>query len=400
MKDKNPCKHLDICGGCSLKDDYNTQLALKKEKVQNELANIYKKDIPITGSHQTQFHRNKVELSFCNQVLWKEGKPPSKDMPLEFEKTLGFRQKKRWDRCVNMEECFIFSPKLVDIKKAVYDWANKNDISFYDSRKRTGILRQLMLREAKNTDEMMIILVSTEDIKDLSGYVFAVEKVIPTANILFAINDAVSDATPIENIKVLKGNDNITEKIILSDKEISFKISAKSFFQTNTKTAEFLYDKTRKLVKKLKPKIVYDLYGGAGAFSFVVSDLCEKTFCVENVPSAIADGKHNANLNKIKNVEFIEQSVEDYLKNNEIEQKDSLIIVDPPRAGIHPKACKKITESCVPKIIYISCNPKTLAENLIDLTKNYRIEHIEAFDFFPHTNHIETMVILNYKYKK
>ncbi|MBT4402499.1 MAG: 23S rRNA (uracil(1939)-C(5))-methyltransferase RlmD [Elusimicrobiaceae bacterium] len=395
MTDKNNCKHLDICGGCSLTQNYEEQLALKQEKVKTELADFWKKDIPITPSLNTIYHRNKVELSFCNQVLWKDGKPPKKEEPLEFEKTLGFRQKKRWDRCVNMEECFIFSPHLAKIKQAIYNWANKENISFYDSRKRVGTLRQLMLREGKNTDEMMLVIVSTQNIDVPDSLLKELSEIIPNINILCAINDAPSDATPIENVKVLQGKDNILEKLVLSDKEISFRISAKSFFQTNTKTAELLYDKTRKLVKKIKPKIVYDLYGGAGCFSFVVSDLCEKTFCIENVSSSIKDGEHNAKINNITNVKFLEASVEDYLKLNKIPPQDSLVIVDPPRAGIHPKSCKKIANSGVEKIIYVSCNPKTLADNLTDFTKNYKIETIEAFDFFPHTNHVETMVIMN-----
>ena len=281
-------------------------------------------------------------------------------------------------------------------------WAAAEGLEYYDQRKHTGVLRHLMVREGKNTGEGMVVLFVTNDFNEKT-FVAAVESVLPTFNIMSAVNNGLADTAAPESLKVLKGQDSFVEKILLTDgagkteREVLFKLSPQSFFQTNTKTAQKMYSRVRGLVKKIAPKIIYDLYGGAGSFSLSCADLCQKSICVESVAPAIYNGLENAKINGVKNVQFFCSRVEDFVKQQPIEKKDALIILDPPRGGMHPKAVKAVAESGVKNVLYISCNPVTLANELKTFTQYYNLVGVEAFDFFPHSEHIETLVQMELK---
>ena len=379
---------------------YDAQVQLKLAELRKLLSPFWAGEIPVHKSPALEFYRNKIEVSFCNQVFWPE--PFNKNFrrekgaPLVFETALGFKVKGTWDRAVDIEECIIFEPWLIPLLNAVRAWAKAENLPYYDGRKHTGILRTIMMRSAKNTGQKMIVLVTAQDIPT-ENFVKAVESVVPDANILHSVNVSVSDGGGIGDIKILKGKNAIEEKIILGDIERTFRLSAQSFFQTNTLAAQAMYGRVRAVAKQLKPQTIYDLYGGAGSFSLTNSDIAEKLFCVESVAPAVADGEVNAKLNGVKNVKFVCAQVEDYLRHNKLSAHNSLIILDPPRAGLHPSAEKAVAASGAPDIIYISCNPLTLAKNLETLTENYKIKTIEAFDFFPNTKHIETLVQLELK---
>ena len=226
---------------------------------------------------------------------------------------------------------------------------------------------------------------------------------MPQANIMTGVNTGLADTAAPESLRVLKGKDHIFEKIILADpygkteREVVFKLSPQSFFQTNTRTAQKMYSRVRAVVKKIAPKRIYDLYGGAGSFSLSCADLCEKSICVESVAPAVYNGIENAKLNGVNNVQFFCSKVEDFVKQQPIERKDALIILDPPRGGMHPKAAKAVAESGVENVLYISCNPVTLAADLKILAPHYDMLQVEAFDFFPHSEHIETFVQMKLK---
>lgn len=404
---KITCKHFGVCGGCSLLNlSYEEQVAKKRAKLQEILKDFWKKDIPVTVTDEPKNFRNKVELGFCHQVKWRDDydkkDPANKTRPLEFEQTLGFKLKGRWDRAVDIEECALFNEKLIPLLAALRAWAQQENLEYYDQRKHTGVLRHLMLREGKNTGEEIVVLFVTDDFNEKT-FVEAVESVLPNANIMAAVNNGLADTAAPESLRVLKGKDHIFEKIMLTDeagktvREVVFKLSPQSFFQTNTKTAQKMYSRVRGIVKKIAPKRIYDLYGGAGSFSLSCADLCEKSVCVESVAPAIYNGIENAKLNTVSNVQFFCAKVEDFVKEQPIERKDALIILDPPRGGMHPRAAKAVAESGVENVLYISCNPVTLANDLKILTQHYEILHVEAFDFFPHSDHIETFVQLKLK---
>ena len=401
------CKHFGVCGGCSLLNlPYEEQVAKKRAKLQEILQDFWTEEIPVTVTDEPKNFRNKVELGFCHQVKWRDDydkkDPANKTRPLEFEQTLGFKLKGRWDRAVDIEECALFNEKLVPLLTALRAWAKQENLAYYDQRKHTGVLRHLMLREGKNTGEEIVVLFVTDDFNEKT-FVEAVESVLPNANIMAAVNNGLADTAAPESLRVLKGKDHIFEKIILTDesgktvREVTFKLSPQSFFQTNTKTAQKMYSRVRGIVKKIAPKRIYDLYGGAGSFSLSCADLCEKSVCVESVAPAIYNGIENAKLNGVSNVQFFFARVEDFVKEQPIERKDALIILDPPRGGMHPRAAKAVAESGVENVLYISCNPATLANDLKILTQHYEILHAEAFDFFPHSDHIETFVQLKLK---
>ncbi len=385
---------------------YEDQVAKKQERLKEILKDFWSADIPATKTDHPVFFRNKVELGFCRQPIWKEpfDKKAKRDktIPLEFEQTLGFKLKGRWDRAVDIEECYLFDEHLIPLLQAVRTWAKAENLEYYDHRKHTGVLRHIMLRVGKNTGEAIVVLFVTDDIPEKT-FVQAVESVWPEANIMVAVNTGLADTAAPESLRVLKGKDYISEKIILSspdgkqEREVTFKLSPQSFFQTNTLSAQKMYSRVRALVKEISPKVIYDLYGGAGSFSLSCADLCEKSLCVESVAPAIYNGIENAKINDVKNVQFFCAKVEDFVKQQPLERKDVLIILDPPRSGMHPKAAKAVAESGVKNILYISCNPVTLAADLKILTQYYDVKDVEAFDFFPHTDHIETLVQLKLK---
>lgn len=404
---KITCKHFKQCGGCAMLDlDYQDQVTKKQERLKEILKDFWSADIPATKTDHPIFFRNKVELGFCRQPIWKEpfDKKAKRDktIPLEFEQTLGFKLKGRWDRAVDIEECYLFDEHLIPLLQAVRAWAKAENLEYYDHRKHTGVLRHIMLRVGKNTGEAIVVLFVTDDIPEKT-FVQAVESVWPQANIMVAVNTGLADTAAPESLRVLKGKDFISEKILLSapngqqEREVIFKLSPQSFFQTNTLTAQKMYSRVRALVKEISPKVIYDLYGGAGSFSLSCADLCEKSLCVESVAPAIYNGIENAKINDVKNVQFFCAKVEDFVKQQPLERKDVLIILDPPRSGMHPKAAKAVAESGVKNILYISCNPVTLAADLKILTQHYDVKDVEAFDFFPHTDHIETLVQLKLK---
>ena len=407
LKSMLNCKHFGNCGGCSLLNlPYEKQVAKKQAKLQETLKDFWQQEIPVTVTEDPVYFRNKVELGFCHQVKWRENydkkDPANKTRPLEFEQTLGFKLKGRWDRAVDLEECLLFNEKLVPLVSAIRTWAANENLPYYDQRKHTGILRHLMVREGKNTGEEIVVLFVTDDFNEKT-FIAAVESVLPQANIMAAVNNGLADTAEPESLRVLKGKDHIFEKIILTNEQgqtertVIFKLSPQSFFQTNTKTAQKMYSRVRRVVKQLAPKRIYDLYGGSGSFSLSCADLCEKSICVESVAPAIYNGIENAKLNDVTTVQFFCSRVEDFVREQPIERKDALIILDPPRGGMHPRAAKAVAQSGVENVLYISCNPVTLANDLKILTQYYEILHVEAFDFFPHSEHIETFVQLKLK---
>ena len=385
---------------------YEEQVAQKRAKLQKTLQDFWTQDIPVTVTDKPRYFRNKVELGFCHQVKWREDydkkDPANKTRPLEFESTLGFKLKGRWDRAVDITECALFNENLIPLLNAIRAWAQAEKLEYYDQRKHTGVLRHLLVREGKNTGEEIVVLFVTDDFNEKT-FIRAVESVLPKANIMAAVNNGLADTAAPESLRVLKGKDFILEKIFLTDvhanleREVTFKLSPQSFFQTNTKTAQKMYSRVRAVVKKIAPKRIYDLYGGAGSFSLSCADLCEKSICVESVAPAVYNGIENAKINGVSNVQFFCSKVEDFVKQQPIEKKDALIILDPPRGGMHPKAAKAVAESGVENVLYISCNPVTLAADLKILTQHYEILHVEAFDFFPHSEHIETFVQMKLK---
>ena len=396
------CPHFNVCGGCTLQDKpYAEQLEIKKQSVLKLIAPYYNGEISVTSSAETEFFRNKIELSFSHQVVWKEplGKKKvirDKTQPLEFENALGFRVKGRWDRCIDLKSCLLFNKNLPAFVEGVRQWAAQNNISYYDQRTHQGTLRNIILREGKNTGEGMVVLVTAAPV-NLQGFEDIVAAVYPDYSVLSAVNEGLSDGAPLTQIKVIKGGGVMKEVLFAGGREITFELYPQSFFQTNTRAANLMYAKVRSFVESVKPDVMYDLYGGAGSFSLCCADIVGKSLCVESVAPAVLNGQQNAKINKADNIHFYCEKTEDFLTKNKLSKHNAVIVLDPPRSGLHPSACEAVLKSGVKNVLYISCNPVTLAENLKTLCKNYTVKHIECFDFFPHSNHIETFAVLELK---
>ncbi|HUT86183.1 MAG TPA: 23S rRNA (uracil(1939)-C(5))-methyltransferase RlmD [Elusimicrobiales bacterium] len=398
------CRHFNECGGCSLQEmNYASQLLHKKQKAQELFKPLWDKEINITPSCNKIYYRNKMEFSFVRQIDKTKTKP---DTIRFFEDKLGQKEKGRWDRAFELTDCYLLSDESVKLIAEVRTWANKSKIPFYDQRKHTGILRHLVVREAKNTQDKMVLLIVSKIDFDKNDFLNAVNKNYSATTIIIAQNEKVSDVASFEKPEILKGEGFIKEKIILpkfefkgkkyADCDIVFRISPSSFFQTNTITAQEIYNKVRVLSAKINPSVIYDLYGGSGAFSFLCCDTTPKSICVEEVDGSIKDGIYNAKANGISNVEFVNAKTEDFLKENNLPE-NALVILDPPRCGLHPKALERLTVSGVKNIVYVSCNPKTLFCNLQQLSQSYKINSVEAFDLFPHTEHLEMLTYLSLK---
>lgn len=378
------CKHRADCGGCIYQEiPYQDQIILKGKEVVRLLEEkkvTYEKYLGIEGSPKQYGYRNKMEYTFGDEV--KDG-----------EMTLGMHKKGRFMSIVTVEECQLVDPDFNVILKAVLDFCKDKGYNFYHKKSHKGLLRNLILRKGEHTGEILVNLVTTSQAAlDEKGFVSLIQG-LPLANkvvgILQTINDNIADFVYCEELKTLWGQDYYMEEIM----GLQFKVSAFSFFQTNVLAIEKLYTEALALIKDLDGKTAFDLYCGTGTITQVLALRSKKAVGVEIVEEAVAAARDNAKRNNIDNCEFIAGDVFEVLNN--LEETPDVIVLDPPRMGIHPKALGKIVSYGVNQIVYISCNPKTLADNLSVMQEyGYAVKSVKAFDNFPFTKHIECVVML------
>ena len=419
------CKHFGICGGCKWQMlPYPKQLQYKQQEVEQNLRRIGKVDtpeiLPIIGGDDTVHYRNKLEFTFSNKEYLLTPPPPPKGGALvpddnesfnEFKDSkvpplgggggfgfgaLGFHVPRIFDKVIDIDECFLMDDVNNRIRNTIRSFALENKFSFYDIREHTGWLRNIIIRLCNTGDLMVNICLNYDEEADRTKlFDHLLQQVPQITTLLYTINpkwnDSIYDLTP----QVYFGKGFATEKL----EDFEFKISSKSFFQTNTKQAEKLYTVTRNFAALTGNEIVYDLYCGTGSIGIFVSKLAKKIIGVEVIEEAIADAKENAALNNINHAEFF---CGDVIKicNDEffgVHGRPDVIITDPPRAGMHEKLVLKLLEIAAPKIVYVSCNTATQARDLGLLDEKYSIEKIQPVDMFPHTHHIECVVLLKLK---
>ncbi|MCX5797147.1 MAG: 23S rRNA (uracil(1939)-C(5))-methyltransferase RlmD [Elusimicrobia bacterium] len=380
------CSHFGTCGGCASQHlPYEEQLRLKTEKVRAALASI--KDIPEPRTHASPdiwFYRNKMEFSFGDVYPPQTGGPTVK---------LGMKPKGRWYEILDLRECFLLSAETAPLLARVRAWAESQRLAPYNGHKKTGFLRHLVLREGKNTGERMVNLVTAPGDFPADSFLAAVAEAYPAATILRGINDKVSDVAVSDRLEVLSGPGHITEVLRFDDRELEFRISPHSFFQTNTGAANLLYGLVRDWVKEEKAGTVLDLYSGGGGITLSVADCCRKVVGVESNAAAVEDAKANARFNRLHNAEFYSGSTE-FLLPALLALEPQVLICDPPRAGMHPTARAALAAQGPGTVICVSCNPASLARDLEALCAAYRLERLEVFDLFPHTEHVETVALL------
>ena len=383
------CKHKELCGGCIHQGKpYEQQL---EEKGNDVSMLISKKEIKvgeylgIQGSPAQYRYRNKMEYTFGATV---------KDGPL----CLGMHRKKHFMSIVTVDECQLVPEDFNRILSAVLGFCQEKGYSFYHKKSHEGLLRHLIIRYGVRTGELLVNIVTSSqgefDDKGFTEMITALELDNRVVGVLRTINDRLADAVYCEELKVLWGRDYYMEKIMGLD----FKVSAFSFFQTNVEAAERLYTEAIDLIDDFEDKNVFDLYCGTGTITQALALKAKTVTGVELVSEAVEAAKENAKLNGLDNCSFIAGDVFEVLEK--LEQKPDVIVVDPPRVGIQPKALDKILGYGVKQIVYISCNPKSLTDNLMYIQGNgYEVKKIKAFDNFPMTKHVECITLIEKREK-
>ena len=375
------CNISHQCGGCSNAYlDYKTQLDFKVDQVKRLLdeGNIQGYEfLGIEESPEVFEYRNKMEFTFG-------------DMEKGGELTLGMHVKNRNFSIITVDNCKIVDEDFRKILIATLEHFRKTDLPYYKVMKHEGYLRNLVVRKAINTGEILVNLVTTTQINyDLTKFVEEITALNlngKIAGIIHTLNDSLSDVVQADEVKTLYGREYIIEDLL----GLKFKINPFAFFQTNTKGAEKLYSMVRDFMGNSDNKVVFDLYCGTGTIGQIVAPKAKKVVGIELIEEAVEAAKENAKLNNLENCQFIAGDVAKVIQN--VKDKPDIIILDPPRAGVHPVALDYVIKFNAKEIIYVSCNPKSLVTDLQVLTKSgYNIEKIKLKDMFPHTPHVETV---------
>lgn len=391
------CSHFGVCGGCQWQMlPYSLQLEYKYKQVVETLKRIAKVELPeiysIIGSDNTTHYRNKLEFTFSNKkyLLPEE---LNDETITSLQNVGGFHAKGFFDKVVDINNCHLMNEPSNLIRNTVKEYCIENNLEFYDIRLHTGFIRNMMVRVATTGEVMVNIVVANDHKKQIEDLCQHVLNKIPAVTTLYytintKMNDSLYDLEPI----LFYGKGYIEEKL----EDFTFKISPKSFFQTNTKQAEKLYTITRDFAELSGTEIVYDLYCGTGSIGIFVSKQAQKIIGVETVEDAIIDAKENALYNNLTNAQFFAGDVIDVCNDSFFAQqgKPDVIITDPPRAGMHEKLVQKLLEIEAPLIVYVSCNPATQARDLSLLDAKYIVTKVQPVDMFPHTLHIENIVQL------
>ncbi|MBK7104737.1 MAG: 23S rRNA (uracil(1939)-C(5))-methyltransferase RlmD [Ignavibacteriae bacterium] len=397
---KPKCKHYGVCGGCKQQDlNYEIQLKYKHEQVKDifeRLGGFSEFEmLPILGCENIFHYRNKMEFSFTPQ-RWLTDEDLKNEIINDKEFALGFHVPKVFSKVINIEECFLQSEKATKVLNFTRDFFKQKNTPIFSTINYEGFLRNLVLRESFKLNQFMVNLVtSSENDELIKNYSDELKSNFPfITTVVNNINLKKSQTAFGDYEKVYFGNGLIHDKI----GKFKFRISANSFFQTNTLQAEKLYETALDFAEFKGDEIVYDLFSGAGTISIFISEKVKKVYGFESVRSAVKDAKINCEINKIENVESFEvdlnKSFLSFLSNNKVTKPD-VIIVDPPRAGMNPKTVNDILELEPQKIVYVSCNPSTQARDIKLLCEEkYKLVKIQPVDMFPQTFHIENVALL------
>jgi 23S rRNA (uracil1939-C5)-methyltransferase len=392
------CEHFGICGGCKWQNlPYEEQLKFKQQEVLDNLSRIGKIDLPeanpILPSAKTEFYRNKLEFTFSNKRYLTFDEINSED---EIDRTpaLGFHVPRLFDKIVDINKCHLQAEPSNAVRLAIKEYAFANDLSFFDIRNQEGFLRTLIIRTSTTGDVMVIVVFYHEDVEKREGLMaHLAEKFPEITSLMYVINEKGNDTIGDQDVILHKGADHIFEQM----EDLKFKIGPKSFYQTNSEQAYELYSKTREFANIQKDEIVYDLYTGTGTIANFVARQAKKVIGIEYVPEAIEDAKLNSEINGIDNTSFFAGDMKNVLNAEFIAEHGhpDMMIVDPPRAGMHADVVETILQAAPNRIVYVSCNSATQARDLEMMDQAYKVTKIQAVDMFPHTHHVENIVLLH-----
>jgi 23S rRNA (uracil1939-C5)-methyltransferase len=397
------CEHFGTCGGCKWQQlPYEEQLKMKQQQVFDQLTRIGKIELPvfhpILGSVKTKEYRNKLDFGCSNRrYLTNEEIASGKEFARD---AIGFHITGAFDKILPIEKCWLMDDLHNQIRNEVRDYAIENGLTFFDLRQQVGLLRDIIIRNS-NTGEWLVIVQfhydEEGDEQRAKGLLQHLADKFPQITALMYLNNQkCNDTIGDQDILTFKGNDHIYETM----EELRFKVGPKSFYQTNTEQAYHLYSVARDFAfsensENSKP-LVYDLYTGTGTIANFVAKKARKVIGIEYVPEAIEDAKINSEINHIDNTLFFAGDMKDILTDDFIAEhgRPDVIITDPPRAGMHPDVVKTILRAAPQRIVYVSCNPATQARDLQELDADYRVVEVQPVDMFPHTPHVENVVLL------
>lgn len=394
------CEHFGICGGCKWQIlPYAEQLKYKQQQVFDNLTRIGKIDIPemmpILGSDKTQFYRNKLEFTFSNKK-WLTQEQIESDISFDDinMNAVGFHIPGCFDKVLDIHKCWLQDDISNRIRNFVRQYCFDKGYTFFDLRNRGGLMRTLIVRTS-TTGELMLIVVFYDDDKEKQEDVLnAIDREFPQiTSLLYIVNQKANDTITDQEVLVWRGNDFIYEVM----EGLKYKIGPKSFYQTNSEQAYNLYKITREFAGLTGSELVYDLYTGTGTIANFVARQAKKVIGIEYVEDAIEDAKVNSSINAIDNTLFYAGDMKDILTQDFINEhgRPDVIITDPPRAGMHDDVINTILFAEPNRIVYVSCNPATQARDLSLLDAKYKVEKVRPVDMFPHTHHVENVVLLS-----
>lgn len=401
------CEHFGICGGCKWQNlPYKEQLTAKQQQVIDQLTRIGKVELPeilpILGSEKTEEYRNKLEFASSNKRWYTkeelEALPEGVGLA---QGAIGFHITGAFDKIYPIEKCVLMDDYCNKVRNAIYNYALEHNLTFFDIREQHGLLRDIMMRNS-NTGEWLVLVQfhydeDGDEERAMNLMQFISDEFQEITSLLYVDNQKGNDTFNDLELTVFKGNDHIFELM----EDLRFKVGAKSFYQTNTDQAYHLYSVARNFANLTGNELVYDLYTGTGTIANFVAKKAKKVIGIEYVPEAIEDAKVNSEINNIANTLFYAGDMKDILTEEFIKQhgRPDVIITDPPRAGMHADVVNVILGAHPQRIVYVSCNPATQARDLALLDKDYRVVAVQPVDMFPHTPHVENVVLLEAREK-
>lgn len=397
------CEHFGVCGGCKWQNlPYDKQLEMKQRQVYEQLTRIGKVELPefmpILGSQKTREYRNKLEFG-CSNKRWMTREEIASGEPAGEMRAIGFHITGAFDKILPIHNCHLMDGLQNEIRNFIYQYAIDNDLTFFDLRQQTGLLRDVMVRNS-NTGEWMVLVQFHYDEegdreRSLQLMEALAERFPQITSLLYVDNQKCNDTFGDLELTLYKGNDHIFETM----EGLRFKVGPKSFYQTNTDQAYHLYSVARQFAGLTGEEVVYDLYTGTGTIANFVARSAKKVIGIEYVPEAIEDAKVNSDINGIGNTLFFAGDMKDILTDEFIagHGRPDVIITDPPRAGMHPDVVETILRAKPRRIVYVSCNPATQARDLQLLDRLYKVAVVQPVDMFPHTPHVENVVALELK---
>ncbi len=397
------CRHYGVCGGCKWQClKYEEQLKAKQQQIHDNLVRIGKVDLPemmpILGSKHVYGYRNKLEFGFSNK-RWLTEEEVKADVKYDVMDAVGFHISGAFDKILDIEECHLMDNINNEIRNDIRHYALENGLEFYDLRQNKGLLRSLMIRTS-NTGELMFLVQfridSDDEQKQADALMQHLAETFPQiTSLLYVDNHKANDTFGDQEIHVVKGKDFIYETM----EDLKFKVGPKSFYQTNTEQAYELYKVARNFAGLTGKELVYDLYTGTGTIANFVAHQARKVIGIEYVPEAIEDAKVNSEINGLANTLFYAGDMKDILNKEFIDEhgRPDVIITDPPRAGMHQDVIDTILFAAPERIVYVSCNPATQARDLQLLDVDYKVVAVQPVDMFPHTQHVENVVLLERK---